>query len=63
MNSMYGFFFLFWKGVGGLQRVCLCEETAKQEGRDRKKKDGVEGYEREESTPKLVSVCSHREVP
>lgn len=32
------FFFLFWKRGGGVERVCLSEETAKQEGREGKKK-------------------------
>lgn len=42
--------------------MCLCEETAKQEGRE-EKKDGVEEHEGEESTPKPVAASSHREVP
>lgn len=41
--------------------MCLCEETAKQEGRERKK-EGAEGGEIEESTPKLVSAASQGEV-
>lgn len=37
--------------------MCLCEETAKQEGREGGgEKAGVEGGEREESTPKLVAA-------
>lgn len=44
-----------------LYRVCLCEETAKQEGREGEKV-GVEGGEREESTPKLVAARVQREL-
>lgn len=61
---MYGFFNFFFFFFGS-KRVCLGEETAKQEGREgrEKKKDGVEGRKREESTPKPVGASSHREVP
>lgn len=41
--------------------MCHCEETAKQEERE-KKKDEVEGREGEESTPKPVAAGSYREV-
>lgn len=43
--------------------MCHCEETAKQEEREEKKKDEVEGREGEESTPKPVAAGSYREVP
>lgn len=49
--------------------MCRCEETAQQEAREGEKKckkikgTGVEGREREESTPKSMTAASHREVP